>query len=649
MWNFLGEIILFLFSVVLCFYLPGKLFLNKLNIHLLGISGLFVTLVMGLTSFTLILYILSWLHLVWLAFPFVIGIAIYVIHKKLWTMPLQKKERYPLLFLALCSVIFSLPLVLYGIHGNTIVYQYDDLWHLSLMQEMKVNFPPGIPIYAGVPLQGYHFFSDFLQANISNLFFISPFNLHFYFFSLLISLLWGFGVYTLMFTWTKKISTALWAVFLTMFGGSFAYILHLQGHQDVSLKEGLKMLQPSTILYNPPLALSIVVLLFCLTLLFQYLKTREKKWMIPFIIAAGLLPMFKVYAGIILYGGFVLLVLFELLKKRYFLLQILMVTGILSLLTFGIFLGAGGGFIWYPFWPPHELLRDFKWYGYDEKIYTYNQQHVIRGIIQTEVYGFSLFLLGNLGTRLVGVLALLLLLKKNNKPSIFSLVILVMLLISIIIPLLFIQTGKVFEIIQMTNYYLFFVSLFAAIGLTKIFSLRYRFWKIGMIAGIILFAAFTLPSTIFSFNAIVTGITHPSSLSDPYYKALFFLRTHGEYNDTVLVLPSEIDSKNINTLLQWQLHTSPEIPAFINKRVYLGGTGIRYSGMDTENRIQNLYAVRKYLQKPSQKSAEEIKNFLAVNKIRFIFSPYNAAALIKVKGVTQIFNDRYYIYAVENK
>lgn len=645
--NIFLETVAFLISVAACFYLPGKLFVTRLKINLPGIAGIFLSIVTGITTFTLALYILSWIHLQFLVIPLVFILAGYMIKKRLWKQPLSKKEVAPFVFIAFCAFIFSLTLLLYGIHGTTIVYQYDDLWHIALMQELKVHFPPGIPISAGVPLQGYHFFFDFLQANISNLFFLSPFNVHFYFFSSLIALLWGMGVYTLMITWTKKIAAGLWAVFLTMFGGSFAYILHFQGHTEVSLKEGLKMLQPSTVLYNPPLASSIVILLFCLTLLYQYLKTRNKNWMIPFILAAGILPMFKVYAGIILYGGVAILVLYEMIKRRFFLLKIAIATGIVSLLTFGVFLGSGGGFIWYPFWPPHELLRDFAWYGYDEKITTYMQQGVIRGIVETELYGFSLFLFANLGTRIFGILGLLFLIKKA-KPSLFSGVLIVMLLISILFPLLLIQTGKVFEIIQMTNYYLFFCSLFAAYGFTVLFSKRYKFWTIGTTAGIILVVILTLPSTIFSLNATAAGVSHPQSLSNPYHQTLFSLREKGSFDDTILIIPLQKDTATMKQLIRWQLDASPEISALTNKQVYLAGTGIRYNGMDIENRLQKISEVVQYINKPTDQGALATEKFLTENHIKYIFVPYNAKALLKVKGVNQLSGNTYYLYEVTN-
>ncbi len=56
-----------------------------------------------------------------------------------------------------------------------------------------------------------------------------------------------------------------------------------------------------------------------------------------------------------------------------------------------------------PLWAPHNVLRDnLPWYGYDEKIRTYSEQSVIKGIITTELFALYVFLFGNLGTRLIG-------------------------------------------------------------------------------------------------------------------------------------------------------------------------------------------------------------------------------------------------------
>lgn len=649
MGNFFLEAVLFIIAVIVCFYFTGNVFFHFLKIKLQGIEKLFLTIVAGLSVFTIILYLLSWINAELLAWPLLLVISIIAFKKNLYKISFEKKEYAPLMFIISCSVIFSTPLMLYGLFGNTISHRFDDLWHLALIQEMKVHFPPDIPTYAGVPLKGYHFFSDFIVAKISNLFFITPFYLFYQFFSIFLSFLWGMGAYTLLYLWSKKVSAAMWAVFLTMFGGSFAYIFHWFGHPEINLQDGLRMLQPAVSLFNPPYTLSVIVLFFCLSLLYKYITTREKRWLIPFIFGAGILPMIKVYAGIILFGGLIVTACNEILKKKYFLIIIFLCIGFLFLITYGLFVLGHGSLIWYPLWPTHQLLGGFSGAGYEEKIATYYKVGVLSKIIPIELWGLFLFLIGNLGTRLFGILALLFLLRQKKRPSNFALSVFVMLLISVLLPLFFIQTGKVFEMIQMTNYYLMFCSLFASLGIAAFINLKFRHKKSILWLTAFIFIVLTIPSAIAMQNSMITNASSRHELSEPRYKALLTLRNQGTYSDTILELPELGTSSTQESLKSWHDYTEPLAAVLSNKRAYLIDGGILFPGMKLEDRLDDHASIINYRIDPTLQSAEKVKEILQKKSIRYIISPYNFPDLEKISGIQAIYTDQYFIYEFINK
>lgn len=634
------ETLLFIFSVVFCFFLPGKFIINQLTLELDSIETLFVATLTGLVTFIFLLYLFSWVHIEWLIIPVLLITDFFALKdKKKLKLKFKFGDILPLIVIGISGIIFSFPMLFWGIYGNHVAYRFDDLWHLALIQELKVNFPPGIPTFAGVGLRGYHFFTDFLLAKMSNFFSISPFSLHFHLFPILLGLLWGLGAYVLMYAWSKKQTAAFFTVFLTMFGGNFAYFFPFFGHPAISLSDGFGILQPALSVFNPPLTLSVIVLFFCLFLLYKYFQTQEKRWLIPFVIAAGILPMIKVYAGIILYGGLGVIVLYELLRKRFFLFEICLGIGLIALGTYWVFVGGTGGLIWYPLWPPHELLKSFSWFNYDEKMYTYSHLGVIRGLVFTEVFGFSLFFLGNLGTRVFGLLSLLLELKKRRWPSIFAISLFLMLVIAIIIPLLFIQTGKVFEIIQMATYYLLFCSLFASLGLADFFALHFRFQKPVKVGALVLFALLTIPSALSTYSDTITQAKETKDLSNPYYSALLFLRNRGTYNQTVLALPEKATTSSINDLMFWYKSSDPTVGVFSNKRLYLANGGITFPGMDEKARISSLSAFLQTLT-----SSQAVESFLQKNHITYITSPDAIPQLLSLKNIKEIYNNAYYIY-----
>lgn len=609
--------------------------------------------------FTLISYIFSWFRLEAVILPVLLVIDFFVIKGRKWhPYNIEKRHLIPILIVFILAFVFSLSMLGSGVYGDTIKYTRDDLWHLALINELKANFPPDNPGFAGVALKGYHFFYNFLLAKISNIFFISPLSLYFHYFPLFIAALWGMGVYSLMFRWSKKISVALWAVFLTQFGGSFAFILRLRGHEGLSLDSAFGIQQSATSLMNPPFAISIIIVISTLFAIHQYFTSKDKSWLLPISLFVGLATMFKVYAGIILVGGFVLFTVMEFVRTRNYLIFLsLFASGILFFATYGILRDPSSTLIFAPLWAPHSVLTDnMPWYGYAEKMYTYTKLSVIKGIVETELYALYVFIFGNLGTRLIGLLFLpVIIFKKHKTPSFFALNILIMTLISILIPLFFIQSGKVFEIIQMAWYFLFFISLFAAFGFYALFNLvRVKLIEIVLFAIIIVL---TLPSAYEPYKGYFDSMrSQGSSLSSDYFKSMQFLKSQRNYSDTVLEIPDKNIHATKKDVLSWYRSSSPAIVAFANKRGYLNNEYIDFKGVDIAPRI---YFIRKIIlfnnMVPNNSSEytslqEEVRLGLKEHKISYIYSPYPLLFAKDTSYISKIYeNQAAAIYRVNAK
>lgn len=640
------EIALFLVAILSCFYLPGKLLINKLKLKLNSPEDLFFPFSIGLIIFTLIAYILSWLKLGILIPLFVLIIDFIALKSKKCLPDKIEKNHFKILSLVVfLAVIFSLSMVLAGVFRGGVSWRRDDSWHLALINELKAHFPPDNPGFAGVPLKGYHYFYNFVLAKISQIFKISPLSLYFHFFPLFTALLWGVGVYSLMYRWSKDKRTALWAVFLTFFGGSFSFILRLQGHMGLSLDSAFGILQSASSLVNPPFAISIVIVITTLFSLYQYLSTRQNNWLIPVILCIGSVTMFKVYAGMILLGSFMFLTFIDFFKKRFILIGALLAIGILFLGTYWILADRSASLIFQPLWPARKMLQDnMPWYGYTEKHYTYSRLSVIRGLIKIEAYGLFVFIIGNLGTRVIGLLSsLVLLVKKRKSPSLFTLTVFIMLAISLLIPLFFIQTGKVFEIIQMAWYFLFFSSLFASFGFTALF--KFKGSKMFKVLLLLIILIVTLPSAYEQCRGYL-GLSKPRrSLSEPYFKAMEFLESQGTYDSIVLEIPNEQFAPIERDLMNWYGGSSAAIVGFSNKRSYLNNQFIDFPGVDIKPRInflQKILLLNKTLPTvPEYKQLQkEVKGELLENKISFIYSPYPLSCFEGIENIRQVYQNQ---------
>lgn len=619
------DFIAFVFFLIVGAYLPGRLFFRTLKIQLDALTALFLPFTTGLLLFTLLAYFLQYLHVPFLLVPLLLPVSIFSVFRyKLQFLSLEKKHTKPLLLTTFFILLFAAISYPTGIFGITLFYRHDDLWHLMLINEMTHRFPPNNPGFSAVVLHGYHFFFDFLLAQISKYFYVSVNSVYFRFFPLFLAYLWGIGVYAFSYVWSKKISVALWSVFLTMFGGSFAYGLLLQGHKGYSWDSGLGIAQPFSSLMNPPFTISITLLITGFFAIYYYFQTKKISWLTLLVLAAGLTPMFKVYGGIILMAGYCLVVGIELLRKNLKILYTLPFVAAFFFGTYWIFASGAGYLIWYPLWGPHTILQTFPWYNFDNKIYVYSTEHVIKGLIQTEVDGLTVFLLGNLGTRLIGLLLLLyFIFERKTKPSLFAAILFLLSLVGIGIPLFFLQSGKVFEIIQMSWYFLFIASFGASFGFAYFFEQKFsRILKTVLFVGLLIL---TLPSAYEVFMGLNQTLTYNPAKDI----AIAFLAKDTNYAHTILELPPSTNPKDAQ---RWYTHQMPTLAALGNKQAYVANEFIDFTNVPVNKRVRQLAAF------PTL-HAKEAKTFLLTNHIFYIYSSIPQEKLLQISGVREVASD----------
>lgn len=629
----------------LVFYLIGSLGLKSIKIKVSGFNNLYANTLIGIFLFALVSYILAWINLRILLLPILIILAIYKFKKQEFKIPkFEIKDKTYFILVIFLAFIFSITMVGMGIYGSTIAYRSEDPLHLAYISELKNNFPPQNPGFAGVPLRGYHFFYQFIIASVSKTFFLPIEALYFHSFPLIISFTWAVGVYGLVLTWTKRKTAALWATFFSLFGGSWAFILYLMGHTKQSIDSAFGIGQPTVALMNPQFAFSVPVIITAFYFIFEFYKSRKYKILLPVVLLVGMLPLEKIYGGVVLYGGFSIVILSEIIRRKFVVLIYLIAAIILTLLTFGLFLGKGQYLIYYPLWPSHTVLEDnLPWYGYAEKSYTYTRQGVIRGIIEIESFGLMLYFIGNIGTRIIGiVIALLVQPFKRRFPSLFSLTLLASTATAVLIPLFFIQTGKVFETIQFAWYYPILCSFFAGLGLSYLFDLKFpRFIKAILILLIVLL---TIPPAVDHFvkAAIPEIFKKRESLNSSYFRGLQTLKGVGSYNDTVLHIPPVY--VNADRVGDWFFRTSPFITGFGNKKTYADYELIVFENVHPEKRmplIENVISFNNANEK------DRLQDLLKKEKIKFIYSERELPILVKVDLLEEIFRgDKSYIYKI---
>ena len=116
-------------------------------------------------------------------------------------------------------------------------------------------------------------------------------------------------------------------------------------------------------------------------------------------------------------------------------------------------------FVWQPMWFLETLMSYSDRFGW-ERLYsamtTYKMGHIWFKEILAYSLAFAIFILGNMGVRIIGFYYFLKVLKNKIKIDEILVFITTILLMAIIIPMFLVQKGTPWNTIQFFYYYLFF-------------------------------------------------------------------------------------------------------------------------------------------------------------------------------------------------
>jgi hypothetical protein len=441
---------------------------------------------------------------------------------------------------------------------------HDAIWHLSLINQLKEQIPPKNPIYSGTLLNNYHWGFDFLVALISNLTKLNASILYFQILPVVFSLLIGFLSYKLVFLITKNNITSLFFVFLNYFAGSFGWIYTLITSHQIAGESLFWSMQSISTLLNPPFALSLIIILIGLIIWHKYHSSNSIKTAILIGLIFGILSGVKVYAGVLIGLALSFNWLLNAIRSKKifgFNFIICLVTGLTSMIIL-LLLGVLKGnqlLEFKPFWFINSMIESVdKFYWPKLASFRFNQTNVFISII-IEIGLVFIFLIGNLGTRFLGLLTFL---SKKIRKNIthFDQLIIFIFLFSFLIPLLFVQKGTAWNTIQFFYYFLFFANFYLAIFLSNLWSKH----KI-----IVLFLLFISCLTSISTLKDYFGNPPPSFLPNSEIEALNFLKNQPK--GFVLTYPYDKYKKDKMTtpIPLYAYETTAYVSAFSHQQTFL--------------------------------------------------------------------------------
>lgn len=525
------------------------------------------------------------------------------------------------------SIIWSLTSIKNGLQFNYGLgfwgpNGHDAIWHLSLIAELQKNVPPQNPIFGEIGLNNYHYFYDLLVAKSASLFNINVLDLVFRFFPLTLALLSGVLIYKLTFKISNSFIASFWATFFLYFGGSFGWIISYFRNGNFGGETMFWAQQSISTLLNPPFAISLVLLFAGLNI--YYNLQGKKDWLsyLGLILLFGSLIEFKAYAGVLVIGSLFLINIEKIFKKDFRDLVILIGSLAVSIVVFfPNNLGSESLIEFMPLWLVNSMVNSpdrLNWY----KMTITLQSGVFHKVVYANTVGILVFILGNFGTRLIGLMSF----KEMFKERILSYI----LILSLIFPLIFIQKGNSWNIVQFLYYGLFIMAIFAGISVDKLFKKIPKVVTFGICAALIVL---TIPTTL---NTLTHYLPErpPAKLSSNEFSALDFLKN--QQKGTVLSYPfDEKLRSNFSTPLPLSVYTSTAyVSAFSGHEGFIEDTiNLEILGINYKSRIN--------IAKEVFKNQGKSKELLAQNNISYVylFKPLKIEVDQKLVGLKTIYEN----------
>ena len=508
------RLFVFIPLALLVFYVPGRVLIGNKDKDLDDLEIVALSMTTGVILFVLSAIFLGLLNLRFLSLIILLVILVFALRRYRGRLfkPLRavftNKILLVLLFLGiLIQGFINFPSGFWykeGIHFWS-SQGHDGLWHVSLMEEIKRNFPPGNPLYPGHGMQNYHYASDILMGEFYRLFsFFNPLDLYFRYYPVLFSFL--IGLNSFVFARRKwDLLTAYWGVFFAYFCGSFGYIyLILKGRFPLGGETVFWASQNNTILGNPPHALAIIVLTMIFFLLLLWQKDRKNNWRnLIFLLGAGLMT-FKVSSGAVLVAGLIGAGTWLIIKeKRFSLFRLGVILAITNFSLLKVISPSAESFlIFEPLWFPRTMmvakLDNVEWILKKQHYLSIGNWKCWLRIIQLELTAISIFIVGNSGARLIGLVGCWRSFKKKiNAVDVF---LGVGMAASLGVILLFVQKGITYNLIQFMQIYFHIFGFYAAAGVVYLLGrLKRNRAKILLGLAVVLLAVPTAIGNLFEF------------------------------------------------------------------------------------------------------------------------------------------------------
>jgi len=523
---------------------------------------------------------------------------------------------------------------------------HDGVWHVALAESLN---RPGesMPIFSGDPIKNYHLGFDYLVALLNKITFLPINTLYYQIIPVIMALLLGILTYVFVLNWQNSIAKAWGAVFFVYFGGSLGWLVTIIKNGYLDGESMFWAQQSISTLINPPYALSLILMLLGLIFLHSSVRKnslRSKKYLLVTSIVFGLISWVKIYAGILVLGGlFVAGIYQQLNKKGTAMLRVFLGASIISAFLVLPVLSFDQPVLEFkPFWFLETMMAISDRLGWD-KYYSAITNYKLAGnyfkLAIAYLVAFGIFIIGNFGTRLIGIIYFV-----KNRKYFSNIDVLLITIIGggIIFPMLFVQTGTPWNTIQFLYYSLFIAGICAGMVLGDMLISKNMLVKMSAILIIVL----TIPTTVATLYYHYLPSRPPAMLPQDELDALEFLRNQPD--GVVLTYP-------FDPILAQEAIINPPRPLYLyESTAYVSAYSAKDVFFEDEVNLNITgypWPLRRELIENWYKSQDHdfAYNFLRKNNIKYIYWVDDQRATLGETqlGINEIYkNDTVVVYKV---
>lgn len=599
--NLAIEYIKFIIFCIFILLIPGKAILDFLKIKMSSNEQVILGLNTGLVLITLLGIFLSLsrvVNLIYLIIPFSL-VYLFLQRKNLLSIKKVKINFVLAAILFFVVVIQSIvsftsgldingSLRLMGAHGQ------DSIYHIALINNLFENIPPNNPVYSGDKLNNYHYFNDFFISIVESFTKIPTLTLYFKVISPFLILLFSWTTFVLIKRLTNSNVISYFAILFVTLSSNLYYIAGLFYPGALITPSVYWVDEYTTRLVNLQLLTSYITVLTVLTLLLIIKNFGQVKYLLFLGLLVGSLIGFKAYGAVLILMGLGVLSLKELIQNRNWEYFKLLVTSTLAAAIFFLMVSklSQPMFDFSALWFIKTMFESWDRINYPEwelKRQIFMEHNNFLRIWQLYAWGIVLFIVGNLGGRILGVLSLLQ--RGATRESEVKWILFIIGSLGILLPMLVIQKGVAWNSIQFIYYSVLAFSLLTVVAIPMVFK-KHKYLSIGLalVAWITLIPgvynisdAYLFPKSSSGVNkGIVDASTFLKSqqtgiiIVDPKYAATALISSLSEKNlfwaDEVFLSIQLVDYKQRKAEVENFFDLTKEF----NRIEYMKNNGIKY-------------------------------------------------------------------------